>query len=105
MSEADVDDYRFGRLRLALGIVIARAICHPKLVLGRRRHDNHCDECGEWCGSYAMQKLDFPMDTSADAVSDRSTVENIRGMLDAEYRRVCLECAHELEQAGGESGE
>ncbi|MDS0280346.1 hypothetical protein NDI85_21405 [Halomicroarcula sp. S1AR25-4] len=105
MSEPAVDDYRFGRLRLAIGIVIARVICHPKLVLGRRRHDNFCDECGDRCGNYAMGKLDFPFDVDGDAVSGRSAVENIRGMLDAEYRRVCLECGHELEQAGGEPGE
>lgn len=103
MSEVDVDGYRFGRLRLALGTVIAAAICKPKLLLGQRRHDNHCDECGEWCGSYAMQKLEFPFDTSADGVSDRSAVENMRGMLAAEYRRVCLDCGHDLEQAGGDA--
>lgn len=95
-----VDDYRFGRLRLALGAAVAAAICAPKQWLGRRRHDNYCDGCGEFCGPYAMQKLDFPFDVDEDSVGDRSTVENIRGMLNAEYQRVCLDCGHDMQQGG-----
>lgn len=96
-DHVDVDDYRFGRARLALGKLTAAAVCLPQLKLGRRRHDNHCDECGEFCGPYAMERLAFPFETSAEATSDRSTVENIRGMLNADYRRVCLECGSDQE--------
>ncbi|MDS0284713.1 hypothetical protein [Haloarcula onubensis] len=95
-----VDDYRFGRLRFALGKFTAAAICRPQRWIGRRRHDNHCDKCGDWCGNIAMEKMDFPFDTGLDGVSDRSKVENILGMFSADYRRFCLSCGHEAEQAG-----
>jgi len=98
MSESTIDDYRFGRARFLLGKLVAMAICEPQLRLGRRRHDNHCDECGDSCGPYAMDKLDFPLeDLAADATSKR---EKIQAMVGAEYRRVCLNCGDDLE--GGE---
>jgi len=95
-ADVDITDYRFGRTRFALGIATAAAICKPKLWLGRRRHDNTCDECGEFCSAYAMDQLDFPVD-DLDAGS-RSTRENVRVMLDAEYRRFCLDCGHGKQQ-------
>lgn len=78
-----------------LAELLGRAICEPKLRLGRRRHDNTCDRCGDECGQYAMDKLDFPLeDYSPEATSSR---EKLRAMLNAEYVRVCLECSAELE--------
>ena len=87
-----------GTIRTVVGEVIGRAIgvaiCEPQLRLGRRRHDNVCDHCGEPCGRYAMERLDFPLDDlSPDATSSR---EKLRAMFDATYRRICLECSVDL---------
>lgn len=79
---------------------LAVAICEPKLRLGRRRHDGVCDRCDEHIGKYAMDKLDFPLDgIEPDASTSR---EKLRAMLDAEYVRVCLECATEMEGDDGD---
>ncbi|OLZ39104.1 hypothetical protein A6E15_19260 [Natrinema saccharevitans] len=98
MSEAEQppgDTYRFYRTRVALGKAIGLAICKPKLILGRRRHDGTCDRCGEPFGKYAGEKLDFPLDDlSPDASSTRA---KLRAMWNAEYTRVCLECSVDVD--------
>lgn len=81
------------RVRFWIGKAVGFAICEPQLRIGRRRHDNLCDECGRDCGSYAMDKLDFDVDGDDVDVDDRSTLETIKCLLDAEYVRVCLECS------------
>jgi pheromone shutdown protein TraB len=49
---------------------IGYAICEPQLRLGRRRHDGHCDECGNDLERYAAEKLKFPLDNlEPDAIS------------------------------------
>jgi len=79
-----------------LAQLVAMAICEPKLRVGRRRHDNVCDRCDEPCGSYAHEKLDFPIeDLNPESTS---SMEKIRAMLAAEYQRVCLECGVEVER-------
>lgn len=95
--------YWFYRARLALGKAIGVAICEPKMRLGSRRHDGICDNCGEPCGAYAAEKLDFPLDDFSPEAT--STTEKLRAMLNAEYVRVCLECsaAEEAEREVGES--
>ncbi|USZ73773.1 hypothetical protein [Natronosalvus halobius] len=83
----------------------ALAICEPKLRLGRRRHDGNCDECGERCSPYAMEKLDFPIESlEPEATSSR---EKLRAMFSADYVRYCLECGNgiETEQAGVDDAE
>ncbi|RQG93711.1 hypothetical protein [Natrarchaeobius oligotrophus] len=88
----------FWRTRYHLARLVAYAICEPKLRLGKRRHDNHCDRCGDHCGRYAAHKLDFPLED--DEIEDpdaTSKWEKLRAMWDAEYVRVCLECSVELE--------
>lgn len=87
---------------------LAKAIGQPQLRLGRRRHDNHCDECGEYCETYAFDKLDFPLEDHEIANPyATSKWEKLRAMFNAEYVRVCLECAADLEEpdqgSGGES--
>lgn len=90
-----INALRYG-LMVFIAKVVGLAILEPQLRLGRRRHDNTCDECGEPCGRYAMEKLDFPIDdVSPDATTTR---EKLRAMLDAEYRRVCLECSAKEER-------
>ena len=84
-----------GRGLVLLGQAIGVAICEPQLRLGRRRHDNICDRCGENCGRYPCEKLDFPLDDLGP--DETTTLEKIRGMMNAEYKRVCLECSAELE--------
>lgn len=85
-------------VRYYLAQAIATAICEPKLRLGRYRHDNSCDECGEPCSRYAMDKLDFPID---DLRPESSTArEKLRAMLNAEYVRVCLDCSVTLDGGG-----
>lgn len=90
------------RARFELAKGIGYAICEPKLRLGRRRHDGHCDHCGGRLGPYAMEKLDFPLE-SLDA-EDSSPIEKLRAMFDAEYVRVCLECSVPLEAETDRSG-
>lgn len=85
----------FYRTRYHLARLIAYAICEPQKRLGSRRHDNHCDRCGEYCGQYYAQKLDFPLESlEADA---SSKWEKLRAMWNADYVRVCLECSADLE--------
>ncbi|WP_238709280.1 hypothetical protein [Natronorubrum halophilum] len=85
----------FYRTRFAFAKAIALAICEPQLRLGRRRHDNYCDECGEHCDPYAMDKLDFPIESLEPEAT--SSTEKVRAMVNAEYVRVCLECSVDLE--------
>lgn len=83
------------RVRYRLAQLIAWALCEPQVKLGRRRHDGHCDSCGDDIGSYAMEKLDFLLD---DLDPDASTKrEKIQAMLGADYVRYCLECGDEKE--------
>jgi hypothetical protein len=90
-------------LAVSLSKVIGLAILEPQLRLGRRRHDNVCDQCGEDLDRYAMEKLDFPIDDmSPEANTAR---EKLRAMLNAEYTRDCLECSVELEDSAGNGGE
>lgn len=78
-------------------------ICEPQLRLGRWRHDNHCDDCGESCGQYAMDKLEFPLE---DLAPDASTTrEKLRAALDAQYVRLCLECGTAREATEEQSTE
>lgn len=79
-----------------LAQLVAMAICEPKLRVGRRRHDNVCDRCDEPCGSYAHEKLDFPIeDLKPDASTSR---KKLHAMLNAEYRRFCLGCGTALKR-------
>ncbi|ADD05186.1 uncharacterized protein Nmag_1610 [Natrialba magadii ATCC 43099] len=82
------------RVQFALAKAIGYAICEPKLRLGRRRHDNHCDECGEHCGRYYAQKLEFTLGENPETSTSRA---KLRAMWNAEYVRVCLECSVKLE--------
>jgi len=89
----------YTRVGFAIGYGVGFCICEPKLRLGRRRHSNECDRCGDACGRYAAEKLDFPID---DLGSDATTFQaKIWAMWNAQYRRVCLECAAEIEGEGG----
>lgn len=94
----------FYRARFILAKAIGYAICQPQLRLGQRRHDNHCDECGEYCETYACNKLAFPLEDHeiADPAAT-SKWEKLRAMFHAEYVRVCLECAADLEEPEHES--
>lgn len=85
----------FYRVRYHLARLLAIAICEPQLRLGKRRHDNNCDRCGEHCGRYAAQKLDFPIESLEADVT--SSLEKLQAMVNAEYVRVCLECSIDLE--------
>lgn len=90
------------RVVTAFAMALATAICEPQIRLGRRRHDGVCDECDEPIDTYAGETLEFPLDDlDADATSSR---EKLRAMLNAEYRRVCLECWADLEDAETDSG-
>ncbi|AFZ73077.1 hypothetical protein [Natronobacterium gregoryi] len=91
----------FYRLRFHLARAVAVAICEPQMRLGRRRHDNYCDECGEHCGRYFADKLDFPLDNLEPEAT--SKWEKLRAMFNADYMRVCLECSVELEAAESEN--
>ncbi|OVE83170.1 hypothetical protein [Natronolimnobius baerhuensis] len=85
----------FYQIRFRLAQFVAIAICEPQLRLGRRRHDNYCDECGEYCETYSFDKLDFPLESlEADATTKW---QKLRAMFNAEYVRVCLECSVDLE--------
>lgn len=75
---------------------LAKGICEPKLRLGRWRHDNHCDLCEDRIDLYGAEKLAFPL-SSLDPDATTSG-EKLRAMLNAEYVRVCLECATKLEE-------
>jgi RNA polymerase-binding transcription factor DksA len=89
------------RIKYGLAWLLSRSICEPKLRLGRRRHDDHCDECGAPIGKYALEKLDFPIDT--DDLNGKTRGEKLRAMTDAEYVRYCLECGDELEEQEADS--
>jgi hypothetical protein len=98
MSEPGIAD----QISLVAVKAVTVAICEPQLRLGRRHHDNVCDRCEEPLRSYACERLDFPFD--ADDVETLSGREILLGLLDAEYRRFCLECSADLErQQGGAS--
>lgn len=79
--------FRFGEW---IGILI----CEPQLRLGRRRHDNHCDQCGELIQDYAAERLSFP-----DEPESESTLEKMHRMSNAEYVRYCIDCSVELEDS------
>lgn len=87
----------FYRARFALAKAIGYAICEPQLRLGRRRHDNYCDECGEYCSPYMADKLEFPLDRNEiDDPTATTKWEKLWAMFNAEYVRVCLECSTDL---------
>jgi len=78
----------YRRTLVGIGYGIGCLVCEPQLRLGRRRHDGHCDVCGEAFGRYAMEKLVFPEGTGETT----STLDRLRAMTNAEYVRICLEC-------------
>lgn len=93
---------RLYRAQVKVGELIGSAICAPKLLLGRRRHNNRCDRCGEVCLRYGAEKLDFPLDDLSPEAT--TSLEKIRAMLNAEYKLFCLECAVAIE-AESEAGQ
>lgn len=55
-----------------------------------------CDSCDGPCGTYPHDRLDFPIeDLDPDSSSSR---EKLRALLNAEYRRFCIECAVDIEE-------
>lgn len=84
----------FQRFGIAVGKGIGYVICEPQLRLGRRRHDNTCDQCNDDCGRYACEKLEFP-----DQPDGISTLGKMKAMSEAEYRQFCLECSARIEQS------
>jgi len=86
------DTTRLERLGVYIGMGIGYVICEPQLRLGRRRHDHHCDRCGDRCGAYKCERLAFPPEPDSE-----TTLGKVRRMADATYTALCLECSADEE--------
>jgi len=81
------------RVRFLLGEALGAAICEPQLRLGRLRHDNVCDECGERAAHWALERLEFGID-----IDEVTFKQKLKAALTADYERYCLDC--KLEEFG-----